>query len=67
MSLISLNFKDLTMFKHHFTLYLIAKFIICFVGYVACLVIGQESSVLLTVSLLTAAFIPVFAWMEAKQ
>lgn len=55
------------MFKHHFTVYLILKSIICFVGYVACLVLGQPSDVLFTVTLLSAAFIPVFAYLEAQQ
>lgn len=55
------------MFKHHFTLYLLLKTMICSIGYTASLVIGEPSSVLLTVTLLSAVFIPVFAYLEAQQ
>ena len=60
-------FKDITMFKHHLTAYLILKTIICSLGYTYSLTIGEPSSVLLTVTLLSAVFIPLMAWMEAKQ
>lgn len=55
------------MFQHHFTVYLILKTIICSVGYTASLIIGEPSSVLLTVTLLSAVFIPVFAYLESQQ
>ena len=55
------------MFKFHLTAYLIAKTFICIVGYLASVMLHQESSVLITVAVLSALFIPVMAWMEAKQ
>lgn len=55
------------MFQFHFTLYLVLKTIICSVGYTASLIIGEPSSVLLTVTLLSAVFIPVFAYLESQQ
>lgn len=55
------------MFKHHFTVYMILKTIICSVGYTASLIINQPSDVLLTVTLLSALFIPVIAYVESKQ
>ena len=55
------------MFKFHLTAYLILTTIICSLGYTYSLTIGEPSSVLLTVTLLSAVFIPLMAWMEAKQ
>ena len=55
------------MFKHHFTVYLILKTFICLAGYIASVALHQDSSVLITVAALSALFIPVMAWMEAKQ
>lgn len=55
------------MFKHHYTVYLIAKTFICLAGYLASVALHQESSVLITVAVLSALFIPVSAWLESKQ
>lgn len=55
------------MFKFHLTVYLILKTFICLAGYLASVALHQESSVLITVAVLSAMFIPVMAWMESKQ
>ena len=55
------------MFKHHFTAYMIAKTLICFFGYVAALLLNQESSTLLIVTVLSMLCIPLFAYLESQQ
>lgn len=55
------------MFKHHFTVYMILKTIICSVGYTASLIIGEPSTVLLTVTLLSAVVIPFAAIVESRS
>lgn len=55
------------MFKHHFTLYFGLKTLICLIGYIASVAIGQESSVLITVAGLSALAIPLIAYLESQQ
>ncbi len=55
------------MFKHHFTLYFVLKSIICFFGYVWSLALGEPSSTLMYVTVLSMLAIPLFAYLEAQQ
>lgn len=55
------------MFKHHFTAYMVAKTLICIIGYIVSVAINQESSVLITVAGLSALAIPLFAYLESQQ
>jgi hypothetical protein len=66
--LISQTLLELTMFKHHFTVYFALKTFICLAGYLyGVAVLGVESSTLLIVAALSLAFTPVMAWLEAQQ
>ena len=62
-----LTFLELTMFKHHFTLFYFAKAAICFFGYVYSLMLGQPSDLLMWVSIASFCAMPVFAYLEAQQ
>lgn len=55
------------MFTHHFTLFYVLKAAICFFGYVYSVLIGQPSTLLMTVSALSLLAVPLFAWLESKQ